>query len=316
MLRRNLYGISMMLLCWLVAVAQHEKPLQRKDSVEVSSGLPALRLQGLDRVYFQHLGDPGDRSVMPHSVSALLPEVIQAANSGLKTTDKQEVDDKNDIQIRDLHNQVRDSRLLLQRSSRKVFLRQIVVEGETTRVTTLWWALYDDDRRSDVWYFSVNPLESENKALSNYEIESATASGSDSLELRVRGMMFRPQGAFWITGKAFSFSVRDDTLALSRVRNVFGFFQDYDNGETPPSMNVSTERETGGLFKTRTYNSVPDRVLRHCQFWNPFVDENWEFKWERMERNALCVTQETSAQTSYRSLGEPSFVERGGKAND
>jgi hypothetical protein len=307
MLRRNLCGILMMLLCLLVAVAQDEKPIQRKDSAEASAALSPLRLQGLDRVYFQHVGGPEDRSAMSPSVGALLPEVILAANSEPKTTAKQG-DDENEVQVRDF-------RLPLQRSARRLFLRQIVVDRETSRATELWWALYDDGRRSDVWYFSANRMENENKALSNYEIESASASGSDSLELRVRGMMFRPQGAFWITGKAFSFSSQGDTLALSRVRNVFGFFRDYDTGDTPPSIDVVTERETGGRFETRSYNSVPDGVLRHCQFRNP-TDENWEFTWAQMESTALCVSHEARVRTSYRRLDEPSFVERGGKPSD
>jgi hypothetical protein len=308
MLRRNVCVISMMLLCWLVAVAQDEKPVQRKDSVRVSAALPLLRLQGLDRVYFQHVGVPEDRSAMPTSVGALLPEVIQPANSQQKTAAKKEVDDANDVQVRDF-------RLQLPPSPRRLFLRQIVVDRETSRITKLWWALYDDGRRSDVWYFSADPMESGDKALSNYEIESASASGSDSLELRVRGMMFRPQGAFWITGKAFSFSSRGDMLALSRVRNVFGFFRGYDSGDRTPSIDVVTERETGGRFETRSYDSVPNGVLRHCQFRNP-LDEKWEFKWARMERTALCVSQETSVRTSYRGLDEPSCVERGGKPSD
>lgn len=299
MLRRNLCGISMMLLCWFGAVAQDEKPIP---------ALSPLRLQGLDRVYFQHVGGPEDRSAVPPSVGALLPEVILAANSEPKTTAKQEGDDENEVQVRDF-------RLPLQRSPRRLFLRQILVDRETSRVTELWWALYDEGRRSDVWYFSANRIENENKALSNYEIESASASGSDSLELRVRGMMFRPQGAFWITGKAFSFSSKGDMLALSRVRNVFGFFRDYDTGDRPPSVDVVTERETGGRFETRSYNSVPDGILRHCQFRNP-TEENWEFTWAQMESTALCVSQDARVRTSYRGLDEPSFVERGGKPRD
>jgi hypothetical protein len=308
MLRRNLCGISMIFLCLLVAVAQDEKPIQRKDSAGISAALSPLRLQGLERVYFQHVGGPENLSAMPPSVGALLPEVILADNSEPKTTAKREGDDENKVQVRDF-------RLPLQRSARRLFLRQIVVDPETSRITKLWWALYDDGRRSDVWYFSANPMENENKALSNYEIESASASGSDSLELRVRGIMFRPQGAFWITGKAFSFSSQGDMLELSRVRNVFGFFRDYDTGDTPPSIEVATERETGGRFETRTYNSVPDGVLRHCQFRNP-TDENWEFTWAQMESTALCVSREASVRTTYRGLDQPSFVERRGKPSD
>lgn len=78
-------------------------------------------------------------------------------------------------------------------------------------------ASYDDGRRSDVCFFRADPVQNENKALSNYEIDSVLAADR-SVELKIWGMMFRPQGAWWITGKVFSFSLSGDSLTLSRVR--------------------------------------------------------------------------------------------------
>ena len=42
--------------------------------------------------------------------------------------------------------------------------------------------------------------------------------------------MFRPLGAWWITGKVISFSLSGDSLTLVRVRNDFGIFHGYDLG--------------------------------------------------------------------------------------
>jgi hypothetical protein len=208
--------------------------------------------------------------------------------------------------------QVRDFRLPLQGSPNELSLRQIQI-GAEFRITELWWALYVNGQRSDVWYFSAKPDRTENKFLSNDEIEAAGASGSDSLELRVRGIMFRPQGAWWVTGKVFSFSRCGDTLTLSRVRNAFGFFRSYEVGGPPPPITVLTEGEVRGRFETRSYDSVPDEILRGCGFQDPLLIDNWEFNWVGLERTASCVTKKAGARISYRGLGEPSFVERGGR---
>jgi hypothetical protein len=141
---------------------------------------------------------------IPPSVAGFLPEATPPTRLGRKAKVKRNVDELTSVEVRDF-------RLPLHGVTGEVFLRQIVLSMETMRISELWWALYDDDRRSDVWYFKADPVRNENKALSNYALESASRSADSSLELRVSGEMFRPQGAWWITGKVFSFCMHDRT---------------------------------------------------------------------------------------------------------
>jgi hypothetical protein len=195
-----------------------------------------VRLQGLDRVYFEQV------KTVPSHLIRFLPEVTRTTRSRLKAK----------IMEGELETyiEVRDFRLPLRGIPRKIALRQIIVNEETARIAEVWWALYDNGQRTDVWYFRADPTRTENKALSNYEIEVALAASADTVELQVLGTMFRPQGAWWITGKTFSFSMQDSSLMLFRVRNAFGFFQSYDLGDTAPPIDVSTEHEVRGRFET------------------------------------------------------------------
>jgi hypothetical protein len=292
-----------------------------------SNATDVLRLNGLDRVYFDHVVGPGEPlvardpsrdgrpgipgNVVPRFVVDLLPEVLPPANVGTKAMirrQKQEDDDEGGIEVRDVS-------LPLTSRSGEVSLRQIVASGRSSeispRIDQLWWALYDNGHRSDVWYFAMYPLP-DRKTLSNYEIDSVMSSPNGGLELQVRGMMFRPQGAWWVTGKTFSFSLRDDSLLLFRVRNNFVFFHHYDIGGRLVPIDVTTETEMREHFETRTYDSVPDATLRRCGFRDPMDTDNWEFNWAKDDRVARCVTNDKRARTSYRKLEESSFVERGG----
>ncbi|HET6177304.1 MAG TPA: hypothetical protein VFE61_10245 [Candidatus Sulfotelmatobacter sp.] len=200
-------------------------------------------------------------------------------------------------------------------NTRELFLRQIITNQESARINELWWALYDDGMRSDVWYFKADPRRTDGKALSNYQLEEVLKSGQNSVALRVHGEMFRPQGAWWIVGKMFGFSLADRNVGLTRVQNSFGFFQDYDIGTSPAGINVSTEHEVNEELETHTYESVPDRVLSACGFRDPQSDAGWEFNWLVFERVALCVTAKPDARPSRRKRDQPSFVELGGKTS-
>jgi hypothetical protein len=105
-------------------------------------------------------------------------------------------------------------------------------------------------------------------------------------------MMFRPQGAWWITGKVFSFSLSGDSLTLVRVRNDFGIFHGYDLGGRPPPIDVTTERETEKGFEIRTHDAVPKVPLSHCGFRNPLSDDSTNFVWNEFEEMAQCVIRE------------------------
>lgn len=268
--------------------------------------MPAMRLQGLDRLYFEHVGEPGRPLKVPPSVVSLLPEVMRPAGATHETRHNSEDTLETDVEVRDFPLPSLETPGVLT-------LRQIILNQETARVTDLWWALYDSGRRSDVWHFRADPMRTDNKSLSNYEIEAVSVAAGGGLELRVRGEMFRPQGAWSITGKIFIFSMSDGSLSFARVRNVFGFFHDYDLGGSSPATDVSTEREFNGGFEIRSYDSVGDKVLRACRFRDPLSDKNWKFDWAETEKSALCLSQKPGARSSRRGLDEPSFVEREGR---
>ena len=269
---------------------------------QTSAATAATRLRGLDRVYFEQV------ATVPANLVKFLPEVRRATVSRLKT---KVADGELEASI-----EVHDFHLSLRGIPRKLSLRQIVANQETDRIAEVWWALYDEGKRTDVWHFRADPTRTENKALSNYEIEAVLVSGGDVVELQVRGTMFRPQGAWWVTGTVFSFSVQDNSLVLFRVRNAFGFFHDYDLGDSVAPIDVSIEHEVGGRFEVLSCDSVSDETLRKCGFRDPLLEDDWMLSWARMERTALCVTRKAKARASSRDFEVPSFIERGGRTSE
>jgi hypothetical protein len=268
---------------------------------QTSAATTGARFQGLARLYFEEV------ETVPSQLIRFLPEARSATGSRLKT---KVVEGELETYI-----EVHDFLLPLRGKPRKLSLRQIVASPETSRITEVWWALYDEGKRTDVWHFMADPTRTENKALSNYEIESVRASGGDVVELQVRATMFRPQGAWWITGKVLSFSVQDNHLVLFRVRNAFGFFQDYDLGDSVPPIDVSIEHEAGGRFEILSCDSVPEELLRKCGFRDPLLDDDWVFNWARMESTALCVIRKAKVRASSCDFETPSFIERGGSTS-
>jgi hypothetical protein len=259
-------------------------------------------LRGLDRLYFDQV------ETVPSRLFRFLPEVRRTNISRLKA-EVMEGELETYIEVHDFHVPLRGI-------PKKLSLRQIVANPETSRTTDVWGALYDEGKRTDVWRFRADPTRAENKALSNYEVEAVLASGGDVVELQIRGTMFRPQGAWWITGKIFSFSLQDNSLVLFRVRNAFGFFRNYDLGDSAPPIDVSIEHEAGGRFEILCCDSVPDEMLRQCGFRDPLLDDDWLLSWRRMERTALCVTRKAKTRASSRDFEAPSFIERGGRSSE
>src|SRR5262249_35467890 len=133
--------------------------------VQTSVVKTPARIEGLDRLYFQHIGEPGAALDASPTVASLLPEILRESDFSRKPMSPEGFN-------------VRDFRLPLRSWGRKLWLRQIVGNSQF-RITELWWALYDHERRSDVWYFSSS-IHTEGKILSNYEIEDMSTEGKDS----------------------------------------------------------------------------------------------------------------------------------------
>ena len=273
----------------------------------MSLAQPIVRLEGLNHLYFEHVGGDKERLAIPQYLAKYLPEVI--------SNTPPEVVAQFDQDGLSQSLEVREFPLVVHGSTSTLSLRQIILGKENQRITELWWALYDSRRRSDVWYFTALPERNDSKMLSNYEIEAVSAT-AEGLKLQIYGSMFRPQGAWWITGKTFSFAMQDQTLRFSRVLNDFGFFHGYDVGRKPTDLDVSTEHEVSERFQALNYDKVSEPILRACEFHDPLNgdDDDWEFNWTNMERTAICIAKKVKARrASYRNFDQPSFIERGGK---
>ena len=266
------------------------------------------RLLGLDRLYFEHLTGRGDPLVASRDVAEALPEQIQPVIPNNKKAPEADEDET-------LNTEIRDFPLPLQHEMRNLSLRQVIQVRETSRITDLWWALYDNGRRTDVWYFRTDRTET--KMLYNYEIDGASLLPDGDLELRVLGTMFRPQGAFWIAMKILNFQIRRDTLDLFWVQTEFFVARDYDLGGAPPTIGVLTEREVDGRFEIRTKDNVSEKIFKDCglpgQLPDSMFDASGKIKRQAVANAATCVTQKRPFLLSYRGRNDPSFVERGGK---
>ena len=118
----------------------------------VAAAVPAARLQGLDRLYFEHVGVPGGPVTIPTRVARFLPEAIPTNSHSNSST----------LMSPETHGWIRDFPLPVKNTPRGLLVRQIVVSEETARIKELWWALYDDGNRSDVWYFRGDPTRTGN----------------------------------------------------------------------------------------------------------------------------------------------------------
>ncbi len=269
------------------------------------------RLLGLDRLYFEHLAGRGDPLVVSRDVAEALPEQIQPVIPNNKKAPQADEDET-------LNTEIRDFPLPLRHELGNLSLRQVIQARETSRITDLWWALYHNGRRTDVWYFRADPDRTEQKLLSNYEIDGACVLPDGNLELRVLGTMFRPQGAFWIAMKILNFQIRRDTLDLFWVQTEFFVARDYDLGGAPSTIGVLTELEVGGRFEIRTRDNVSEKILKDCglpgELPDSMFDDAGKIKKQAVAKAAMCVTQKRPFLLSYRGLNDPSFVERGGKA--
>jgi hypothetical protein len=266
--------------------------------VQTSEGKTPARLDGLDRLYFQRVWEPGAALDVSEELGSLLPERIRESDFSAKPT------------IREEFFKVRDFRLPSESRGRKLWIRQ-VIDDRSYRMRDLWWALYDHGRRSDVWYFTPR-IEGVEKILYNYEIDSVSTAGKGSVVFRVRGSMFRPGGHWMIVGKAFTFSVSEVGLTFSRVRNAFYLSNWPGSKDGTPLSDVSAERESRGRFEERTVTTKQEKTLRRRRFPDPLSDGKPKL-WQELERVALCITQRPGAKRSTRAFDQPTFVERGGQ---
>ena len=160
----------------------------------VSQAGAQVRLEGLERLYFERvvgLGDQHSATRPSQDVASLIPAVLARPEFATRVSQPKEPDGQ---------LLVRDFELPLGSIKHRIWIRE-VSDVSHPRISELWWALYDDGSRTDVWYFTANPDRTDGKMLSNYLLNSVSMATSELAVFRVQGEMFRPGGAWWIVGK-------------------------------------------------------------------------------------------------------------------
>jgi len=233
-----------------------------------------LRLEGLDRLYFSRV--------------ARLPDT--AALEGVS---------------------VRDIPLPVPGWPRSVVLRQVIAPG--ARIDELWLALHDGGQRSDVWHFRARPDLTDGKLLPNYSVAGARTSEGGTIVLDLVGSMYRPQGGWWVHGKAVTLAVRGEALVVRHVRGTYGFIHDYDRGgdADAPALSVMAEREVEGRFERRELSPASVAAIKACGA--DVEDDHVAPGSADLETVAACVTRDPRSKVTWRRLDEPSFAERGYK---
>ena len=274
-------------------------------AVAVSPAAARVRLEGLDRLYFERVVGLGGQlpAAKPNQdVASLIPDVLAKPEFASGTSAAVESD---------AELLVRDFALPLRSVKHQVWIRE-VLDVSNPRISELWWALYDDGRRSDVWYFEASPVRADGKALSNYRLDSLSTPDKSRAVFRVQGQMFRPGGAWWIVGKEFVFRTSASAVTFAHVRNTFGYFHSYDTDSSGGVLSVSTENEVNGRFEAREIDPVSEDSAGVCGFRDPELAEEWEFSWQQLAKVARCIVNARGAIVRHRDLRAPSFVERGG----
>src|SRR5215469_12951129 len=94
-----------------------------------------VHLSGLDRLYFEHVGDK-NQSTLPAYLIKFLPAEVKLTDFSLRKVFNRVNDGEIEYDV-----EIRDFRLPLRQAS-DVWLRQIILGKQSERITSLWWALY------------------------------------------------------------------------------------------------------------------------------------------------------------------------------
>ncbi|MGH6692934.1 MAG: hypothetical protein ACREF4_19880, partial [Gammaproteobacteria bacterium] len=194
-----------------------------------------------------------------------------------------------------------------------VFLRQ-VVDGTHPRIHEQFWALYAGGRRTDLWFFSPTPDRTDSKLVAPLQVEEVRQPGESSLMLRVSGAMIRPQGAGWLQGVDLHFSVDGTELRYRHAIRLYSFTYGYDRGSGRSALvSVEIPRQKDGrtVIEQRLLSDILNGLAGECG-----VDPEYDFPsgtFDEMAAIAACITSSPGAETRWRNVDEPTFIERGGR---
>lgn len=279
-----------------------------------------LRFAGLERLYFDRLSDPADAasSIRRGSEPTSLDEEVRRLLPAELGEAEGPVVDERVIEPADgpVHFglAVRDWPLPASVAGEGVVLRQ-VVDGTHPRIHEQFWALYAGGRRTDLWFFSPTPDRTDSKLVAPLQVEGVRPLDDSGLELRVSGAMIRPQGAGWLQGVDLIFAAEGSKLRYRHLVRRYSFTYGYDRGGgRNPLVSVETPGQQDGrtVVEQRLAPDVPRTIEERCGV-RP-SDDFASGTFEEMVEIATCIVAASpQAETRWREVDEPTFIERGGR---
>lgn len=289
------------------------------DAAEFPTAGP--RFAGLERLYFERLDDPatatssirrgGEGSPLAEDLHRLLPAILAEGEGplvGARAIEPSVGPIGFGLSILDLPLPE-----AVAGAGAGVFLRQ-VVDGTHPRIHEQFWALYAGGRRTDLWFFSPTPDRTDSKLVAPLQVEEVRRPDESSLLLRVSGAMIRPQGAGWFQGVDLHFGVEGSELRYRYAVRRYSFTYGYDLGggsSALASVEIPRRKDGRTVVEQRLFSDVPNELAGECG-----VDPEYDFpsgSFDEMAAIAECITSAPGAETRWREVDEPTFIERGGR---
>ncbi len=257
------------------------------------------RFDGLQRLYFERAdadhkawkGDP--------ELQASLPKSLTGSKQQADATTHE--DEDADFRIRDFELPIA--------GAGRVVLRE-VEDRRHPRIFGLWWALYDSDARSELWFYTADPVRNDGKLLSNYRIDHVQPGTDTSAQLRVHGSMLRPGGAWWLSGLELELLFDSAVVRLGRVRSAYAYSHSYDSGDASSVVTVQSEQRHRFGFERKRVDPLTTALAQQCGFADPDAIPESTLDWNGFERAARCITADPTAEVSLRLASSPPFAER------
>jgi hypothetical protein len=164
----------------------------------------AQKIYGLDRIYFR-----------PVHIDAVTPAPGVYGEESFSSRGRSADLHSRESEPRNSRS-VHDFLVCTDSRGRNTWIREIV-DRQQPRIAKTCWKVFVGQKQTCEWYFMMDPAEDDNKLLSNYEIDSILPVKGSILTIRLKGEMFRPQGAWWIKGLTLSFNRSDSGFVLSCV---------------------------------------------------------------------------------------------------
>lgn len=259
----------------------------------LGSSASGIRLVGMERVLFDSV-DARDLAVDAPDVLALLPlssKTKVRVERPEHAPDSWEPDDLT----------WKDFQLPPVLEGHAFVLRQVVYHPYTLRNYPIWWALYDNGRRTSIWTWSGGL--GYGRVLPNYELRQVVGGKDGRFALRLQADNYR-RSFSTEKGVEFAFQATPTGLVLGTARTAWGYF----DGD---GMTVATESVQGDSMLERSLENASDRRLKACGFTNPRRDEEWTWDWNRLAGTAKCLVGGKGAVAKTRPLSRPSYLEAG-----